>query len=108
MSRAIEETRVVLHELKGVNLKVDFLLGTRKDLLENIDCLTYSVCWAIVDVRVDAITVTERVSGLDFCFSVQQLIIDDHVISGEVIEFKEEVNEHGVITICCKILIGRD
>ena len=108
MRRAIEEDRLVLHELRGVNLKVDFFLGTRKELLNNSKCIAYSICWKGVDVRIDLITFTEQLSELDFYFSAQQLFIDDHIISGDVIDFHWEIDEAGLIIAYCKILIGRD
>jgi hypothetical protein len=108
MSRAIEEDRIILHELRGVNVKVDFFLGTREDLIRNTKCVVYSVCWEAIDVRVDLITFTEQISELDFHFNTQQLIIDDHVISGEVIEFSCEAGEQEIINVSCKVLLGRD
>ena len=108
MRRAIEEDRLVLHELKGVNLKVDFFLGTRAELLDSAKCLAYTLCWDSVDILIDLTTFTEQVHDLDFYFSAQRLIIDDHVISGEVIDFHWETDEDGKIIVYCKILIGRD
>jgi hypothetical protein len=108
MRRTIEEDRLVLHELRGVNLKVDFFLGTRAELLNDAQCIAYSICWKNVDIRVDLLTFTEQLSDLDFYFSTQQLYIDDHAITGDVIDFHWEVDEHGLIIAYCKILIGRD
>ncbi len=108
MRRAIEEDRLVLHELRGVNLKVDFFLGTRAELLDDVKCIAYSICWESVDLRVDLITFTEQLLDLDFYFSMQQLSIDDHSITGDVIDFHWEVDENGLIIAYCKILIGRD
>lgn len=108
MRRAIEEDRLVLHELRGVNLKVDFFLGTREEFLDDARCIAYSICWRNVDIRVDLITFTEQLSDLDFYFSSQQLFIDDHIISGDVLDFSWEANEKGKIIAYCKILIGRD
>lgn len=107
MRRAVEEDRLVLHELRGVNLKVDFFLGTRKELLDNAKCIAYSILWRGVDVRVDTITFTEQISDLDFYFSGQQLFIDDHVITGDVVDFRWESAGNKIIAYC-KILIGRD
>ena len=108
MRRAVEEDRLVLHELKGVNLKVDFFLGTREELLDKSKCIAYSICWRGVDVRVDLITFTEQLSDLDFYFSAQQLFIDDHIISGDVVDFHWEADDIGKIIVYCKVLIGRD
>ena len=108
MKRAIEEDRIVLHELRGVNVKVDFFLGNRAEMLNQTGCISYSICWETVDLRVDMITFTEQLSDLDFYFSTQQLIIDDHVISGEVVDFRCEADDNGKIIAYCKILIGRD
>lgn len=108
MRRVIEEDRLVLHELRGVNLKVDFFLGTRAELLDTGKCIAYSICWKNVDLRVDLITFTEQLSDLDFYFSSQQLFIDDHSITGDVIDFHWEADENGLIIAYCKILIGRD
>lgn len=103
----LEEDRLILHDLIGVNLKVDFFLGTRKEYLEQQKCITYSVCYDSVDVKVYQITLIEPLLDLDFYFSTQQLIIDDHIISGEVISFYCEQKE-GIVTASCKILLGRD
>ena len=107
MRRVIEEDRIVLHELRGVNVKVDFFLGSHKELLDRTG-ISYSICWEAVDLRVDMITFTERLSELDFYFSAQQLFIDDHVISGDVVDFRCEADENGKIIAYCKILIDRE
>ena len=104
----LEEDRMILHDLKGVNLKVDFFLGTREELLKDTKCINYSVCYESVDVRVYQVTYTEPLYGLDFYFSAQQLFIDDHILSGEVISFRCERGENGCITAICTILLGRD
>ena len=108
MKKVVEEDRVVLHELRGVNVKVDFFLGTRSDLLNNTRCVAYSTCWREVDIRVDLITFTEQLSDLDFYFSSQQLSIDDQLITGDVIDFHWEADENGKIIAYCRILIGGD
>lgn len=104
----LEEDRLTLHDLKGVNLKVDFFLGTRKEFIEQVKCIRYSVCYESVDVRVDQVTYTEPLYDLDFYFSIQQIFIDDHIVSGEVVGFYCERASTGVLTASCKILLGRD
>lgn len=104
----LEEDRLILHDLKGVNLKVDFFLGTRKEFIEQTRCISYSVCYESVDIRVDQVTYFEPLYGLDFCFSVQQIFIDDHTVAGEVCGFYCEPNNTGILTASCTILLGRD
>lgn len=104
----LEEDRLVLHDLRGVNLKVDFFLGTREEFLDRQKCIAYSVCYESVDVRVDQITLSEHTYDLDFYFNTQQLFIDDHILSGEVVSFRCERGNEGQLTACCKILIGRN
>jgi hypothetical protein len=101
------EDRLILHDLKRVNLRVGFFLGTREEFLKDLKCIHYSVCWESVDVRVDTITLSEELQELDFFYVTQQLIVDDHVIAGDVLDFRcEKIN--GVITASCKIALGRD
>ena len=104
----LEEDRLTLHDLRGVNLKVDFFLGTREEYLGQQKCISYSVCYESVDVRVDQVTLTEQLSDLDFYFSTQQLFIDDHILSGEVISFYCDKGPENLLIAYCKILIGRD
>ena len=104
----LEEDRLILHDLKGVNLKVDFFLGTRKEFLEDTKCIAYSVCYESVDVRVDQITLSEQLSDLDFYYNTQQLLIDDHIVSGDVVGFWCEKDKDGILVASCKILLGRD
>ena len=103
----LSEDRLILHDLKGVNLKVDFFLGTRKEWVKDTRCISYSICWDSVNVRVDQITLTEELLELDFSYVTQQLIVDDHVITGEVVDFRCEKTD-GVITASCTVLLGRD
>lgn len=103
----LEEDRLVLHDLKGVNLRVGFFLGTRKEFLKDTRCICYSICWESVDVRVDQITLSEELLELDFFYVTQQLIIDDHVIAGEVFNFQCEKTE-GILIASCVLLLGRD
>ena len=101
------EDRLILHDLKGVNLKVAFFLGTREEYLQQAKCIAYSVCYESVDVRVDQVTFVEPLYDLDFYSISQQLIIDDHVLSGEVLDFRFEQTTDGLIASCA-ILLGRD
>lgn len=103
----LEEDRLILHDLKGVNLKVDFFLGTRKEMQQQQKCIAYSVCYDSVDVRVYQLTLTEPLLDLDFYFNTQHLVIDEHVISGEVCSFSCAPGDTG-LTAYCKILLGRD
>lgn len=104
----LEEDRLILHDLKGVNLRVGFFLGTRQELQKDTKCIHYSICWESVNVRVDQITLSEELLELDFFYVTQQLIIDDHVIAGEVVDFRCEKGTDGVITASCVVLLGRD
>jgi hypothetical protein len=104
----LEEDRLILHDLKGVNLIVGFFLGTRKEFIEQTKCITYSVCYESVDVRVDQVTYTEPLYGLDFYYSAQQIYIDDHILSGEVCGFYCELADNGILIASCTILLGRD
>jgi hypothetical protein len=101
------EDRLVLHDLKGVNLRVGFFLGTREEWLKNTKCINYSICWESVDVRVDQLTVSELISELDFFYTTQQLIVDDHVIAGDLLDFRCEKTARA-ITASCTVLLGRD
>ena len=103
----IEEDRLILHDLRGVNLKVDFFLGTREEFIKQTKCISYSVCYESVDVRVDQVSFLEPLYGLDFCYSAQQIFIDDHVISGEVLNFQCFQTDTG-LTAACTILLGKD
>ena len=103
----LEEDRLVLHDLKGVNLKVSFFLGTRQELLQQQKCISYSVCYHSVDVKVYQITYKEPLYELDFYYTTQQLIVDDHIISGDLCSFYCEQTSLG-LTASCKILLGRD
>lgn len=101
------EDRLILHDLKAVNLKVAFFLGTREEYVKQARCIAYSVCYESVDVRVDQVTVSEQISELDFYYTSQQLIIDDHVISGEVLNF-EFIRDNSGLVASCAILLGKD
>ena len=103
----LEEDRLILHDLKGVNLKVDFFLGTREEFLRQAKCIAYSVCYESVDVRVDQITFVEPLYDLDFYYNTQQIFIDDHILVGEVCSFYCEKTATG-LTAYCTILLGRD
>ena len=103
----LKEDRLILHDLKGVNLRVGFFLGTLEEFLDRARCISYSVCWDSVDVRVDQVTVSEQISDLDFYYQTQQLHIDDHTLFGEVIDFRCERSDTG-LTASCTILLGRD
>lgn len=103
----LEEDRLILHDLKGVNLKVSFFLGTMQEYLQQAKYITYSVCYDSVNVRVDQVTVSEKISDLDFYYNSQQLIIDDHTLSGEVLNFRFEQTTSGLLA-SCTILLGKD
>lgn len=103
----LTEDRLILHDLKGVNLKVSFFLGTREEFIKEKKCISYSVCYDSVDVKVYQLTVSELISDLDFFYTTQQLIIDDHTLSGEVINFRFEPSDSGLIASCA-VLLGRD
>ena len=106
-AKATLEDRLTLHDLTGVNLKVDFFLGTREELLDDTRCMLYSICWSSVAVRVEQITISELISDLDFFYCAQQLYIDDQPVYGDVISFRTEQGPSGLIALCT-IALGRD
>ena len=103
----LEEDRLVLHDLKGVNLKVDFFLCTREEYLLETKCISYSVYYNSVNVQVDQVTLSEKLLDLDFYYTTQRLYIDDHTLSGEVISFTFEQSNLGLIAYCI-MLLGKD
>ena len=103
----LEDDRVILHDLTGVNLIVDFFLGTREELQQGTKCMSYSICWESVNVHLYSVTVTEQISELDFFYNIQQLFVDDQLISGDVINFMCD-NQNGNLTATCTIALGRD
>ena len=103
----LEEDRLILHDLRGVNLKVDFFFGTMEEFINDTKCIAYSLCWDLVDVRLDQVTVSEQISDLDFYSCQQQLFIDDQVITGDVVSFRTERILDGTMAFCT-ILLGKD
>ena len=99
------EDRLILHDLKGVNLKVSFFLGTREEYMQQAKCIAYSVCYESVDVRVDQVAYIEPLCELDFHYCSEHLFIDDHIISGDIINFNCEQTSSGLIAFCT-ILLG--
>lgn len=93
-----DEYQLILHDIKGVNLTVGFFLDTETFL--------YSICWNKVDVRVEQITITELIQELPFTSNTQQLLIDDHLITGEVLDFRCERGPNKSIQAYCKIVIN--
>lgn len=103
----LAEDQLILHDLRGVNLKVDFFLGTKEEYFNQQKCIAYSVCYESVNVRVHQVTVSEQICELDFYSVTQQLIIDDHQLSGEVINFRcDKIDDNLIAT--CTVLLGRD
>jgi hypothetical protein len=94
----IEDEQLILHDLRGVNLTVGFFSDIEKSL--------YSVCWRKVDVRVELCYCSEQISDLTFHFNTQRLFVDDHMISGEVVDFRCEPGKDGVIQVFCKLIIN--
>ena len=99
------EDLIVLHDLREVNVRVGFFLGSRKARQYPEGCIAYTICWQKVNVRVELITLTEQISDLDFYAQSQRLVIDDHQITGEVFDFRWDP-EAGLAT--CKILIENE
>jgi hypothetical protein len=95
-----DEYQLILHDIKGVNLTVGFFLDTETFL--------YSICWNKVDARVEQLTITELIQELPFTCNTQQLFIDDHLITGEVLDFRCEVGSDSSIQAYCKIVIRWD
>ena len=93
-----DECQLILHDIKGVNLTVGFFLDTETFL--------YSICWNKVDVRIEQLTITEPIQELPFTTNTQQLFIDDHLITGEVLDFRCELGSDGSIQAYCKIVIN--
>ena len=102
----ILEDRLILHDLRGVNLKVGFFLGSRQEFMDR-QRVSYTLCWDTVDVRVDLVTCTEKISELDFFYSKQQLFIDDQILSGELVSFSCSKEEDKIV-VHCILAVGRD
>jgi hypothetical protein len=93
-----DECQLILHDIKGVNLTVGFFLDTETFL--------YSICWNKVDVRVEQLTITELIQELPFTSNTQQLFIDDHLITGEVLDLRCELGSDRSVQAYCKIVIN--
>ena len=91
-----DEYQLILHDLRGANLTVGFFLDT--------DTFLYSICWSKVAVRVEQLTITEQIHELPFTYNIQQLFIDDHLITGDVLDFRCSVVDNN-IQVYCKIII---
>jgi hypothetical protein len=100
MRTIVEEDRVLLHDLRGVSLRVDFFCST------DLKHVVSSTFWTDVDVRVDKVTYEELISELDFYHQNYQLFICDQVITGDVLEFRYEVDETGGVLSYCKMIIN--
>ena len=106
MSAVLSEERILIHDLKKVNVKVDFLWDTKSELVDWNDCVMYPTFWTDVDVRVETLTFAEQLLGQVFVFNTQQLFINDQCISGDVLDFRCERDNSGKITVFCKVVVG--
>lgn len=100
MKTIVEEDRVLLHDLRGVSLRVDFFCST------DLKHVVSSTFWTDVDVRVYEVTYVEPIYDLDFYYTTHQLFICDQIITGDVLEFRYEIDETGGVLSYCKMIIN--
>ena len=100
------EQKIIIGEYNKVALKVDYFWDAHGDLInwnEHVDEPTY-LPWA--DIKIRKYSFVENLCGKEFYFVTDQLIVNDRVIAGDLLEYNLEKDESGFETLVCKLAVG--
>lgn len=100
------EKVTVLHELKDINVKVDYFWSADNKLINWNEQVPLPVGWIRAKVKIDLLEFTEHFEGLDKTadFNVCRLFINETFI-GELLEAELKQTEHTEFYYC-RVCVG--
>lgn len=106
MSRYNENKETIV-DVKGADLKLDFFWNSHGDLI-NWNALTPEPnFYQDSDVKLVIYTFTEDILGGTYDFEACQVLVNDEIISGDVINYLiDEDEETGKVTVKCRVAVG--
>ena len=80
------EKKEVIQTFSKVDVKVDYFWDNHGNLIKFNDSVKEPKSWSDVEVQLVLYSFTENLLGKSFDFQCRQLVIDDKVISGDLID----------------------
>lgn len=105
-SSRTNEVRTVVEDYKGIIVRVNYYWDSHGELI-NWNSLTHDpLFWPRADVKINKYAFTESLAGADLDFTTYQLVVDNRIITGDVLDWKVETNESGALSLLCSVAVG--
>lgn len=101
-----KEQVVVVKDFKDATLKVDYFWDSHGDLTNWNDLIKAPTFWPKANVQIRRYSFTENLLGKEFDFAMLQLVIDENIINGDILNYSVEVDENGTANLSCRLAIG--
>jgi hypothetical protein len=101
------EKRETLIAFKKINVETEYLWDDHGKMINWNDDTDLPTKFTDVKARIDRYAFTERTSLIrKKDFEIQQLIINDEYLPGDVVEVEASFDESLKMTLHCKIVVG--
>ena len=102
------EKVVTIAEFNNVNLQVSYYWDSHGKLLNWTAFVEQPKSWSKVNVKIEEYSFSQTFDFLNktMDFKKTQLLVDNELIFGEVVDMSCTRSRDGIITVGCKVVIG--
>lgn len=100
------EKREVLGTYPKVNVKADYYWDSHGKLIKWNSHVKEQRIWTNADVKIEVYSFTEQLIDNNYDFQTVQLYVNNHLISGELVNCVAKVDSTGKVTLHCKVTVG--
>ena len=101
-----EDNLDILMTFENANVFVDYYWNNHGKEIDWNECVEKPTVWTKASVKIGILKIQKQVLDKMFDFEVRQLIVDGDHIGGEVTSVKAELDEDGILEVCCKVTVG--
>jgi hypothetical protein len=96
----------ILMAFENANVFVDYYWDSHGKEVNWNEHVNKPTVWTKASVKIGILKIQQQVLDKMFDFEVRQLIVDGDRISGEVTSVKAELDEEGILEVCCNVTVG--
>lgn len=101
-----EDNLNILMTFENANVFVDYYWDSHGKEVNWNEYVDKPTVWTNASVKIGALKIQQQVLDKMFDFEVKQLIVDGERIGGEVTSVKAELDEEGILEVCCNVTVG--
>lgn len=96
----------ILMTFENANVFVDYYWDNHGKEINWNEHVNKPTVWTKASIKIGILKIQKQVLDKMFDFEVRQLIVDGERIGGEVTSVKAELDEDGILEVCCNVTVG--